>query len=450
MDRFKLFENAKDSVEAYRDFLHKNGKLNVKEWQDIPIMDKHNYLLEYLLEKTVRDGEFDKCFLLGSSSGFSKTGAVFWPKRAEDEKNYLEAVEEKLKELYKIDKKRTLIVVSLAFGSWIGGMQIACTMRSLAARADYPITVATPGLNLKEAANLIERFKNTYEQFLWITNASNVPIAYYLLKHNKDLLNGRLYFPVVGEYFSEDFRTMFAHKFGHSKENPIVLWTGYGSADTGDLGIETKPTIKLRKYLSFENNKLCKELFNQEEAPMFFEKNPNAFIEIINSEIVVTKDQLVPLVRYNTKDVGGLLYKAKLKGLIPNDLFDELPEELLYVFGRVSDAIVFYGTNLTVNEIGHFLNRLDKKYLYAGLFDIEKSQKNGIELFVFTIYTLDDAKHLTDEYKDKLINFLKMHSNEFNAKYDNLKRASKMDLIEVKLLEIKDKQASIKHRFLKK
>ncbi len=183
---------------------------------------------------------------------------------------------------------------------------------------------------------------------------------------------------------------------------------------------------------------------------MFFEKNPHAFIEIINSEIVVTKDQLVPLIRYNTKDVGGLLNKEKLKGLMPEDLYDELPEDLLYVFGRVSDAVVFYGTNLTVNEVGHFLNSLDTQYSYAGLFEIEKMQKNGIDLFVFTVYTLDNVSELTDEYQDKLIDFLKSHSNEFNAKYDNLKHASGMDLIEVRLVEVKNKPALIKHRPIKK
>jgi phenylacetate-CoA ligase len=225
VDRFALFEDVKNKVKAYKSFLKENKAFDVKNWEDIPIITKENYLLKYPLTETIRENDFDNCFLIGASSGFSKTGAVFWPKRAKDEADYLKIVEESLKNMYKIDKKKTLIIVSLAFGTWIGGMQLACAMRQLAAQSDYPLTSTLPGLDLEEGAYIARQFKDNFEQIIWITNASNVTIIYSLLKDDKDLTDGRIFFPVVGEYFSESYREDMAVKFGHKKEKEFFLWT---------------------------------------------------------------------------------------------------------------------------------------------------------------------------------------------------------------------------------
>ena len=448
MDKFSLFEDVKRRVPAYKKFLTQNKATDVKNWEDIPIMTKENYLLKYETPETVREGEIGNCFLIGASSGFSKKGTVFWLKEAVNEDVYLKAVEESLKKLYNIDKKRTLIVVSLAFGTWIGGMQLACSMRQLAAKTDYPLTACFPGLDLEEGAQIVKEYKNLYDQVLWITNVSNIPIIYSLLKDDKELLNGYVYFPVVGEYFTENYRESFAKKFGHKENKEMALWTGYGSADTGDLGIESKETIRLRKFF-LKNPMLCKEVFNSLDVPMILERSSDAYIEIIDGSIVVTKDQLIPLIRYNTKDAGGVLEKKELKGKIPEDLFNKLPETMLYVFGRVSDSIVFYGTNLKIPGINNFLNSLDQSFKYSGLFEIEEKEIDGIATFNFTIYTFDGDKSKGKNYKEKIIEFLKSYSREFNAKYDNLVKSSKRELINVKIKSIGEKSSVKKHKFIK-
>ncbi len=448
MDKFALFEDVKKHVPAYKKFLTENKATDIKIWEDIPMMNKENYLLKYETPETVREGEIGKCFLIGSSSGFSKKGTVFWLKEAGNEEAYLNAVEESLKNLYNIDKKKTLIVVSLAFGTWIGGMQLACTMRQLAAKTNYTLTSCFPGLDLEEGTQIVKEYKNLYDQTLWITNVSNIPIIYSLLKDDKKLLDGYVYFPVVGEYFTENYRESFARKFGHREDEEVVLWTGYGSADTGDLGIESKETIRLRKFF-LKNSMLCKEIFNSKGPPMILEKSSDAYIEIINGNIVVTKDQLIPLVRYDTKDSGGLLERKKLKGKIPENLFNKLPETMLYVFGRVSDSIVFYGTNLKIPGINNFLNSLDESFKYSGLFEIEEKEIGEIATFNFTIYTFDGDKSKEREYKNKIIEFLKSYSREFNAKYDNLVKSSKRELINVDIKSIGEKSSVKKHKFIK-
>ena len=450
MDKFLFFEEIKKTVPAYGKFLKEHGvlKKEIRNWDEIPVISKENYLLKYRVEETVREGEMDKCFLIGASSGFSKKGSVFWLKGAVDEDAYLNALEEFFKQFYSIDRKKTLIIVSLAFGTWIGGIQIACTMRQLAVKTGYPLTSTFPGLDLEEGALIVKRFQKSFDQILWITNGSNIPIIYSLLKDDADLLNGKVFFPVVGEYFTENYRENIAQKFGHKRDEESVLWTGYGSADTGDLGIESKASIALRKFF-LRNPDLCKAVFNSEDVPMILEKSSDAFIEILDQNIIVTKDQLIPLVRYNTKDSGGLLAKSVLTGKIPEPLYSRLPDKLLYVFGRVSDSIIFYGTNLKIPEINNFLNALGKEYKYSGLFEIEEKEVDGITIFKFTVYTDDKDEGKEKAYRDALIRFLKSYSREFNAKYDNLVKSSKQELIQVAIAAVGEKSSVTKHRFIK-
>ena len=367
-------------------------------------------------------------------------------KESVDEHAYLEIIKQIFIKEYYIDKQKTLFIVSLAFGTWIGGMQIATTLRAMASNMKQ-VTLATPGLDLKEATEIAQKFGTFYDQILWICNPSSINIIYALLKNNDALLQGKISFPVVGEYFSEDFREEIALKFGHKRQYVYCMKTGYGSTDAGDLGIESEETVKLRKF--FNNNpQLLQQLFKTNEVPMMFVKNEKAFIESIDGELIVTKDQFIPLVRYNTKDRGGILKKSDIKEYIDSVLYSALPDEILYVFGRVSDSIIFYGTNLNIHEIDKFLLSL-KEMSYGGLFDIQEIQKDGISLFEFTIYTEDITEELILKYQSALIEFLKKSSNEFSAKYDKLSQVIGKELITVNLKRINELQIDKKHRYIK-
>jgi len=440
-----IFKKTRERVKAYRDFLKKNSTSEIKRWEDIPICNKQNYLLKYPIEDMTKD-DISKAFLIGTSSGFSKSGSVFWLKESVDERAYLEAVKELLADNYAIDKKKSLIIVSLAFGTWIGGMQLATTLRSLASSMEN-ITVATPGLDLKEACEIAEKFGKFYETILWVVNPSSINIIYSLLKNKKSLINGKIVFPVVGEYFSEDYREDTALRFGHPKEYPFALRTGYGSADAGDLGIESKETIMLRKYLN-QNRELCKKLFSQDEAPMMFVKNEHAFIETIEGEIIVTKEQFIPLIRYNTKDCGGILDKKDIKRDIDKNLYEKLPDKILYVFGRANESIIFYGTNLNISKIGDFLSSL-KDMSYAGLFEVSEKKSRGVSFFEFVIYVQNSRNSFEKLYLKELLDFLKNSSKEFAAKYDKLSLAVGEGLVKVVLKPISKLKIDKKHRYIK-
>ncbi len=449
MDKFELFHNVEETVGGYQKFKAEHQKKSIDVWEDISICDKQNYLLSYPITELIRKDSFEKCFLIGASSGFSKSGSVLWLKQSEDEEAYIEQVKGLLVHDYQIDKKSTLIIVSLALGTWIGGMQLASAMRSMAGKMDGVVS-ATPGINLKESVHIVEEFGAMFDQIVWVTNPSSINIIYSLLKDNKDLMDAKIYFPVVGEYFTESFRETISKKFGHNIDHAFVVKTGYGSADTGDLGIESEATIKLRKYLN-NNPKISFSLFDDENPPMFFIKNDEAYLETIEGNLIVTKDQLVPLIRYDTHDTGGLLQKKSLKEAnFPEAILADLPDEILYIFGRTSDSVIFYGTNLNIYDSGDFLNSLDESYAYGGLFEVEKTTKENIDFIEFTIYVLEEKKELEQAYQEVLINSLKASSNEFAAKYDELKSAIHEDLIRVNIKLVTEKNNAVKHHTIRR
>ncbi|HNY10260.1 MAG TPA: phenylacetate--CoA ligase [Candidatus Wallbacteria bacterium] len=451
MELKKFIKDVNDKVPAYSEFLAKNSKTVDSEWQSIPLINKKDYLLSYPLEKICWNGNLDGCHLIGASSGFSKSGTIFWPKRPDDEKNALEATENMLVKNHGLDRKKTLILVCLAFGTWIGGMQIATVIRTLASSGKYKLTVATPSLNLSESVEIYERFGKNFDQTIWLTNPSNVNLITALLKKRGNKIDhGSIFFGVVGEYFTENFREKVAADYGHESGEPFCIWTGYGSADTGDIASETRETIKLRKFFH-KNHDMCKRFFGSENAPMILAKSSNVFVEIIDENIIVTKDQLIPLVRYDTKDAGGLLTKARLEDSpVPKEITSALPEEMLYVYGRASDTVIFYGTNLLVGSINDFLFSLPARYCYGGFFEVRTKKRDGVMFFNFTLFlNVEPAGDgLAAEYESELIAFLKSQSLEFNAKYDALCRSIGESLIKIELKKINFSTAALKHKYV--
>jgi phenylacetate-CoA ligase len=452
MNNVKTFsQQVFDAVPGYRRFMETSGGSIEGPFEELPLLTKQNYLLEYPIEELCWNGTIGNCHLIGSSSGFSKSGSVFWPKRPVDELQYLESLETMLIQNYGIDQNRTLILCCMALGTWFGGMTITAALRVIAATGRLPITVCTPGLNLAEAVEIYSRFFTNFKQVLWITNPSNIALISTLIqKKGIAVPPGSCSFPVLGEYFSETFRESVARRYGHETNDPFVVWTGYGSADTGDIGVETTATIRLRKYFH-HNPELGRELFGTDDTPMLLAMAPKAHVELLENRIVVTKDQLVPLVRYNTGDEGGLLEKAALERRrdIPAELLAGLPEQLLFVRGRVSDSIIFYGTNLNVQDINRFFLGLPREMAYSGLFTVRKVEHGDVSIFEFTVMVeraFDDT--LAGQYQELLIRYLKGQSLEFETKYSNLTRSIGEELIRVQVEECSARTGTIKHRYI--
>ncbi len=440
-----------ERVPAYRRLLDRQGLTPQVPWQELPITDKRSYLLANEMEDLCWDGSLAGCHQIGASSGFGPSGPLFWPKRPQDETAYLESLENMLVDRYGIDRRPTLVLVCLALGTWMAGMQLASSLRTLAASGRHRLTVATPGLNLGEAVDIQARFQAHFQQILWITNVSSVSlIAALMERRGLEPAPGSVFFGVVGEYFPESLRVWAARRFGHPPEEPFCLWTGYGSADAGDLGVETRETIALRKFI-YARPELSRRMFGSENTPIILAANPNAHLEIIEGRIVVSKDQLIPLVRYDTGDNGGLLNRQDLAAWpeLPPELVQEAPESILWVAGRASDALVFYGTNLMVGDINDHLLSLPADMGYGGSFELVRREESGITVFRFKVYVrTQPSPELAERYARTIVEFLQSQSLEFKTKYQALCASLGQELIQVELADAAQRPANLKHKFL--
>lgn len=436
-----------EQVPAYQAIV---GTTFPAQFNQLPLINKRNYLLSFPMTDLCRPGSLDEIHLIGASSGFSKTGAVFWPKRPCDEKNYIHSIEELFVNDFHIDQRKTLCLECLAFGMWIGGMQLATAIRMIGLTEKYHFTIATPGLDLRTAVEVIEAYHDRYDQIMIITNPSNIPIITALLSahhSHSQLFQGKVYFPVVGEYFSESLREHVCAEYGHPLDRTEVLRTGYGSADTGEVSFETERAIRVRKFFS-HRPELSKQLFGTEDTPMMLEFYPSVYVEIVDGHIVVTKDQFIPLVRYDTNDCGGILHREDLRGIVPDELLAPMPEQWMYVMGRADNAIIFYGTNLMIGEIQQYLLDLDKAEGYGGLYTVHEKVENDISTFEFVIYTRGEQHADAERFKTLLVNFLCGNSNEFAFKYHNLSKSSDTPLITVRTADISALEGNLKHRFI--
>ncbi|MFW5701860.1 MAG: phenylacetate--CoA ligase, partial [Bacteroidota bacterium] len=301
-----------------------------------------------------------------------------------------------------------------------------------------------------EAMDIYSEFSENYDQFIFMTNPSNINLIMHLFRERGiEPRPGATYFPVVGEFFPESFRNKVNEFFGHTGENAFTVWTGYGSADTGDVAVEIAPLIRLRNYIH-ARPELSDKLFDTTNTPFLMKLFPKAYVEIIDGRIVVTKDQMIPLVRYDTGDTGFIVHRDKLAaGDIPSEIIAELPEEILCISGRVDNQIIFYGTNLSLEEINDHFNNLDQNYKYGGYYEVEQIQVGEADVFRFYVHiAADPTDQLQEKYQRELISFLSTRSNEFRAKYENLSKSIGRPLIEVSLEKVDPTESKKKHKYI--
>lgn len=447
----KLIHDVYDNVAAYREFIKEmtgsdslpvNLNVDKVDLASLPLCDKQNYLLRHDVRALSREGDLNRIHLIGASSGFSSSGAVHWPKCPEDERGYMESIETMFIHYYNIDTRRTLVIECLALGLWIGGMQLAAALRHIAIYGGHPFTICTPGLDLRSAVDIMKEYDGIFDQVLILTNPSNIPLITALMEDTGLRINGgNIYFPVVGEYYTEQFREQTAKRFGHSTDDPFVVWTGYGSADTGLIGTETTATIALRKFF-FHHPELSLQFFGTESTPMLLQLSDECRIEIVDGQIVCTKNQFFPLIRYNTKDSGILLSKCDLHDIIPDSLYATLPDEILCVMGRVDNQIVFYGTNLNVNDIAEHLLTLPSDYGYGGLYTVQERIVGGVQTYHFVFYVKDIDKCASAvRFLDAVVDYARGNNAEFNYKYGNLTQSATVPLLSAEIADI-DRQES--------
>jgi phenylacetate-CoA ligase len=367
MTAVDMYRDAVEKVPAYRDFLTKKlGAIptveTMEDFERLPMISKGDYIMEYPVPELCLDGTTSCAHLWLRSSGTSRK-PFFWPRRYEDEKTMPQGLSKLFHRYVSPEAQPTLIVVGLALGPWGTGMQSSYLFRSLA--HDVPgLAVVSPGLQNDSIIEVFERICPMYKQTLFLCYP---PFAKMVLEEAAergiDLPSLNIHLMVGGEGVTEAYRERMWKLLGHSENDLDTVWSLYGSTDFANVGFENVLTIAARR-LMLQNN-LFEKVLGEPDMPMLFQRVPTqTHFEEVDGELVISRIQGIPLIRYRTGDHVRFIERDELLARLREAGCDaeqavrdaglEVPEwktPFVALYGRIDQVVFFYGAKITVDQV---------------------------------------------------------------------------------------------------
>lgn len=350
---------ARERVPAYRDFLKARDVPEGAPFAELPITDKSSYLIPSPYADLLAD-DCQEMFAIQRSSGAS--GSCFlWPQLKGDYRWSTRRLRAFLESTFRIQEHRTVAVVALALGSWVGGDYYSWCLKNVALETPYPFAVFSPGNRHDEVIEFLRHPQPAVDQFLVVICPSLLGHLLLLAESTgRPLPLGRMRFLVVGEAFPETLRESLCRRAGLGASEPF-MFSVYGSADTGALGVESPASVALRQLLA-DAPDLAADLGVGPVVPHFFHCTAtDAYFETVGDELCVTRWQGIPLVRYNLHDSVKLLawepLRRALLAIPARDLRHverlkllhdaQAMPDLVALEGRADACLVLGGTKLT-------------------------------------------------------------------------------------------------------
>ncbi len=386
-----LFHDASENVPAYRAFLREHGVApdtvrTPDDFAQLPLVTKQNYHQIYPLAQLCRGGRLERADMLAVSSGSTGTPTV-WPRRLMDEAGSAARFEQVLVGAFRADVKSTLVVVCFALGSWVGGMYTTSVCRQLATRG-YPITTVTPGNNASEILRIVRAMEGQFEQLVL---AGYPPFLRDVIDAGAaagiDWPSHRARLLMAGEVFSEAWRDLICRRLGDEAPE-LVTAALYGTADGGALANETPVSIRVRRALS-ERPELAREVFGEPRLPTLCQFDPtHRYFEALDGQLVFSGDGFVPLLRYNILDRGGVLKFDELLATLARHgvqvrVDASAPRSpFVYVFGRSSFAVSYYGANVYPENVAVGIEQPNVASALTGKFVLEVAHDEQLKAYL--------------------------------------------------------------------
>lgn len=447
----KFFKRAAKNIPAYKDFLKKN-KIdpamikNFSDFQSVAAVSKKNYLKQYPLEKICCSCFLKKPTVFTSTSG--STGVPFYfPRDNNLDWQYSVVTDLFLKNGNLGEDAPTLVIVGFGMGVWIGGL-ITYKAFEITSEKGYPISIITPGINKLEIFNALRSLAPHYKQTILI---GYPPFIKDILDEaprkgiNLKNLNLRLMF--AAESFTEKFRNYVSKKAGI--KNPCVDTLNiYGSADIGAMAFETPLSILVRR-LALSNKGLFKEIFSEisktptlaQYIPLFIN-----FEQTADGRVLLTGDNIIPLVRYDIGDHGGVLTFSEVRERLKKHGFDlkkeakkagienylyELP--FVYVYERTDFSTTLYGAMIYPEPVREAVQDRMLEHFLTGKFTMLTKYNKKINQYLEINLELQKNKKINNSFKrkalKKIFRTLREKISEFREISDHIKDRTLLKLV---------------------
>ena len=387
-------------VAGYQTYLSQRASSTESAFTSLPLTDKVEYLKAFPLEQLV-GSDFEQTFHIFSSSG-SSGRAFYWPQLKSSHAASAERLRQLLEGTFGIHEHKTLAVVGLALGSWIGGDHFSWLLKSVSINTPYPFAVFAPGNKHDEIISMLRSASRFVDQFILACCPS--AIGHLILRAEQagtPLPLEKMRYLVIGEPFPETLRATLET---HAKLTPgeALMLSIYGSADTGVLGFESPASIALRKLAQAEPG-IAQELGLSRVIPHFFHQaDPDIYLETVNGELCITKWQGIPLVRYNLHD-SALLYDwsevaarfpvwaerypalAPMLQRLSQSPLDLPARGLVAITGRADSCLILCGTNITESMFDQAVHSPDLTPFLTGAYQARLLLEEGRQRLGLTL-----------------------------------------------------------------
>ena len=384
----QVAQRAAREVPAYARLLKGTGRLEgllngACALEDLPVIDKASYCLsnQYadLLPTSLRES------VNGFFSSSGSSGRPFcWPRRKGACASL--SLPRWLEDSFRIGEKPTLAVVALNMDGWLAGLNTSLGLNQFALEAPFPFMVCCPGSDYEQALLTIGEVQDMAAQI--VVFIYPVAISYFLgLAGDRGikLPLHKMRFATTGDPFAEPFREHLDKLCRATWPDTALASYSYSSADTRVIGTESRVSRALSKLL--HNNSGLRHTFGLEETlPNLYVSVPSEelpLIEDAGGELVFTKWQPIPIVRYNLHDKGELWDWAEVRSrVVSAELPDSLkpmqdefvrqetsPGDFVALYGR-SKSLYFYGMYIDEHSFSKVMRHPELQPFSTGLFQV--------------------------------------------------------------------------------
>ncbi len=435
----RQFHLMAEFVPAYKKFLKlkkidSNLTSSKNSFNDIPLIDKDNYLRQFSRDELCWNGEFAQHQWVISTTSGSSGVPYYFPRTDLQDKYLTVSTELYLRSNFNIQNNTTLYIDAFPMGAWIGGVFTYESIKQIAEK-NYRISIITPGIHKMEVISAIKQLGHDFDQ---IIIGAYAPFLKDILDDGErdgiKWTDYKIGFVFSAEAFTEKFRDFVYDKVLPKNINTFSL-NHYGTVDMGTMAHETPLSILIRRLL-VRDNKLNLLFPESSRQPTFAQYNPEMFyFESLDNNLVCTSFSGLPLVRYDLKDYGGVITKSAVfkilrkngydieKLIKQNDIQDtvwELP--FVYVYERNDFSVSYYAFLIYPDMIRRALQTDNLYNNITGKFtmvvDYDASGRQQLNIHCELKYSIASSVKLKNDIISILHNALLDESSEYRETFN--------------------------------
>jgi len=238
-----------------------------------------------------------------------------------------------------------------------------------------------------------------------------------------------------GEAFSEPWRDRVLQIVGQKTIESGAV-NVYGMAEAGIVAHETPASVLVRRAISGLGKTQAHERFGGTKLAGMYQFIPRyrLFEQTAEGVLLLSMPTGIPLVRYNTRDRGGVIEFDEARAIAASGLKDlsaaqaaalqhwQLP--LVYLFGRVDLSATLYAVNIYPENVKSALEAPHLISHVSGMFVMETKNTANMDQYLEIKIELARGVNANDHLQEVILNQVVEDLKRLNNEYGQLHKAA--------------------------